>query len=286
MLTRQKILLHLLLSAPPKRTRTHVIKWLFLAREETSIAKHVPFYDFLPYQFGPFSFSAYYDLKRLSDTGYFGADTLRIPRDRIRDVASITATLPAHVRVFVREILAEYGALNRGELLNLVYHLYPWYASRSWLHPRPLDHSAPLAVYTCGYEGRSVDAFLDLLLRKGIRRVVDVRHNAYSRKYGFTKIFLERFCGKVGLEYVHFPSLGIPSSLRSGLSDAAAYDHVFQCYETEILPSKKIALSRLGNLLVDAPTTLMCYEADPWWCHRGRLAPIIAAKTSLEVIHL
>lgn len=75
-----------------------------------------------------------------------------------------------------------------------VYREFPWYTLNSKNAARRAA-SAPVAspaVYTVGYEGLMLDGLLDLLLRVGIKRLIDVRCNPVARRFGFHKSTLDR----------------------------------------------------------------------------------------------
>ena len=141
-------------------------------------------------------------------------------------------------------------------------------------------------MYTVGYEGRSVDALLGTLMREGVRRVVDVRNNAFSRKYGYTAATLGKLCQDVQIEYVHVPELGVPATLRTNLTSAAAYKKLFDTYERTILPAQQPSIRRAADLTRERPSALMCFEATALACHRGRLAPRVAEVAGLPIRHL
>ena len=283
MTKRQRVLLGFIARAPGAVHRTHLMKWLFLLREEAPAAAGDGFYEFVPYKFGPFSFQAYRDMEGLEADGLLAPDEPRIPAAARADADAAVAELDASVADGMATILARYGEIPRDRLLDDVYARYPWYASRSELRPSVPAPVAPLAVYTVGYQGRTVDGLLDLLLRAGVRGVLDVRSNPVSRKYGFGGRTLARLCADVGLVYAHLPSLGVPSALRGDLTSRAAYDTLFDHYEREILPGQGAALDQAASLMRERPMALLCFEADPSECHRGRLAPHVAARSDLEV---
>jgi uncharacterized protein (DUF488 family) len=282
---RQRVMLHLLRQAKTGPTKVHLMKWLFLMGEETDVREHVPFYDFLPYRYGPFSFTVYQELARLEKAGLVTED-LHIAEGREREVDEITERLKPTVREAARNTLAEYGDLDHDELIDNVYARYDWYASRSELRPPRARKAAAPAVFTTGYEGESIDAFLDKLLRTGIGRVVDVRKNAYSQKYGFSGGPLKRMCGNVGIDYRHMPELGIPSNMRTDLSTRAKRQRLFKRYESELLPNQPDAQDAAADLLRERASVLLCVEHHPEDCHRGTLAPYLAASTGLDIAHV
>src|SRR5690606_23222120 len=104
-----------------------------------------------------------------------------------------------------------------------VYSRFPWYAQNTERHDlvhkvvEPTPPAEP-AAYTVGYEGKCIDGFLAGILRSGVRRIVDVRRNPISRKYGFAKSTLSRHLTYLGIGYLHMPELGIASEERADLS--------------------------------------------------------------------
>lgn len=292
-LTRQKTVLSLLVQADRPLSPTVFVKLVFLLRQETELGKDRSFYDFLPYNFGPFSFTLYWDLGSLRQNGYVTPEEERISLcDRTRDLAEQeTEGLPASIRTAVADVLGRYGTMNQRALVRDVYARYPWYATRSeltYLRPKPalkVKEASP-AIYTVGYEGRSVDAFFNHLLQEGIRVVVDVRANPVSRKYGFSGLRLGELCKKLRLEYRHLPSLGIPSTERAGLNGFASYQRLLNRYEQAMLPDRSTEVKDLGRLMRQRPSVLVCVEKDLRCCHRSRLAEAVAQATGLDVVHL
>ena len=261
------------------------MKWLFLMAEETRVRDEIPFYDFLPYQYGPFSFTVYQELARLEKMGLI-ADDLSIPKDVQRDVADAVSRLSQVVLDDADRILDRYGDMAHDELIDDVYARYDWFASRSKLRPPHERQPASPSVFTTGYEGESVDAFLNKLLAAGIERVLDVRKNAYSQKYGFSRAPLKTNCEKVDIEYRHLPELGIPSDMRTDLSTRELRKRLFVTYERELLPRQSDAKKRAAELLQERATVLLCVERHHEDCHRGTLAPHLARMTGLPIAHI
>ena len=90
--------------------------------------------------------------------------------------------------------------------MDYVYRQYPWFTVNSKRQQNAARPVAALAVYTAGYEGQQVDAFLNMLMRNGIQQLLDVRNNPVSRRYGFHKTTLGRLCKSLDIEYVHRPN--------------------------------------------------------------------------------
>ena len=69
-------------------------------------------------------------------------------------------------------------------------------------------------LFTIGYEGRTLDEFLDRLGGSGAKLLIDVRAIAASRRPGFSKTALAGALAEVGIDYLHLRSLGTPKAGR------------------------------------------------------------------------
>jgi uncharacterized protein (DUF488 family) len=268
-------------------TRTRLMKLLFLVRHETIIPSTGAFYDFLPYQYGPYSFAADRDLWELMRNGVAVGDKLQLTEWRQAEALTAYEALAAPVRVQVRELVDRYRSWSDHQLIDHVYAKYPNYtvlSKRPGVYPSR-QVAAP-AVYTLGYEGSSVDAFLRASIVHGLARIIDVRNNPVSRRYGYSKATLLGLCDKIGVEYAHVPGLGVPAAERQSLGDAASYGMLLDRYERETLPRRAGDLARVSAMMREKASALLCFEADATRCHRGRLAPCVATLTGLPVCHL
>jgi uncharacterized protein (DUF488 family) len=293
MLQRQKVILALLAKVRNPIPRTHLVKLLFLLREETELGQISSFYDFLPYKYGPFSFALYREMHTLERDGYVSESDLGFQlNERTRELsAEKAAELPRNSSLAVEMIVSRHAAKNQRSLIKDVYNRYPWYATKSELSDLlpsslPATPAAAIGVYTVGYEGKSVDSFFGGLLRAGIASIIDVRANPLSRKYGFAKRSLSEIASKLGLGYHHLPELGIPSDHRRHLDDFESYQMLLDWYEREVLPRKSSAIRRLISLLREKASAILCMERDVRCCHRGRLAKIASIQSGLSVTHL
>ena len=288
MLNRQKCILYMIEQARRPVTRLELTKWAFLLAEEMPSGGGASFYDFLPYQYGPFSFILFREADGLVRNSYLREAEVGREEgwERVSNVPGNTADLPGSVQSDAAKVVQRFAAKPADELIDYVYTQFPWYTANSRMRQLEQRPVASLAIYTVGYEGCSVDRLLNVLMRKGVQRVIDVRRNPVARRYGFHKSSLDRLCGKVEIDYVHVPELGIPSELRRGLKDPPAYAKLFEKYETELLPQQSKAVARIAGLMTEEPAVLMCTEADPAMCHRSRVARAVARVTALPVRHL
>lgn len=291
MLIRQRTILRLLEKANRPLTSTVMFKLAFLMREETALVEDSTFYDFLPYKFGPYSFAMHREIEALVSYGYLKAQMTSTGSLFVRGATPNENGLSAMINSAVDAILKRYGKVSQRDLVRDVYARYPWYAINTELRellttPFPHRKEAKLAVYTIGYHRTSVDFFANRLLREGIRNVIDVRANPVSRKYGFAGSSLRSICHKIGLGYQHFPSLGIPSSERKGVTGAAAFDDLFSRYERHTLVRNTQSIAAVSAMLACTPSVLLCAEQNAAECHRSRLAVAVADSTGLPIINL
>jgi uncharacterized protein (DUF488 family) len=144
-------------------------------------------------------------------------------------------------------------------------------------------------VVTIGYEGKSLESYLNQLLQDSVTLLCDVRRNPLSRKYGFAKGTLSKACEGVGVRYEHLPELGIASEERKDLVTQADYDALFETYERETLPRQTEALNRIRHWVAEGErVALTCYEAHACQCHRHCVAEALekGGKRKLLISHL
>ena len=265
--------------------RLRLVKLAFLLSQETE-APRTGVYEFVPYKRGPFSFTLYHDLRTLQRDGWVTEGKQDISTAEVPDLE--VAFLDKEFLGIIDRVSQEKRGVGTPALVDDIYRSFPWFTlnsenTRKRAVKRPI--AAP-AIYTVGYEGITVDGLLDLLLRRGMKRLLDVRSNPIARRYGFHKETLRRLCTDVDIEYIHFGSLGVPSAWRMDLSDEASYARLFERYEKEILPAQATAAEKIAELVSEIPSALMCMEAEHHSCHRSRLAANIARRTALPVKEL
>jgi len=292
-LNRQRVILALLDRAGGSIQRTMLVKLAFLLREETAVGQDRTYYWFVPYRQGPFSFALYRDLASLERDGYVELAQKAISlRHATRDLSRKQfGRLPLNQNGAVESVVEQYGQMKRSTLLQNVYRKYPWYAINSELEefipselPRPSRR--PIAVYTVGYEGKSVDEFFNRLLSAGMTAILDVRANPISRKYGFAKGSISQIAHNLGIGYQHLPELGISSARRADLSDFESYQRLLDDYQSRMLPERAADVHKVADLVRSQVSALLCMEKDVRCCHRGRLAHRVAEESGLAVVHL
>lgn len=286
MTARQNTIIRILDRLNGVTSKLHLVKLAFLLSKESQDPPRSAIYEFVPYKYGPYSFTLYYDLAHLDQAGLIRttATDVHLVGPRTEQSRDLAFGFSAEID----RLIDQYSALPVSSLVADVYRRYPWYTAKSDdLSKRAVKlPQAPIAIYKVGYEDVMVDGLMSRLLWSGVARLIDVRCNPVARRFGFHKSTLLRVCTALGIEYVHMPDLGVPSKLRQDLGDDDSYAKLFDWYEAELGKSKQSAVAQVIPLIKSKPSALMCREADPACCHRSRLAKHIAALTGLSVVEL
>ena len=279
MFYRQKLLLSLLEELKGAQKGTDFQKLLFLFTQECQSEKS---YEFVPYNYGCFSFQSYSDKAKLVQN-----NVLKDTKDWciLKKDFNYSDSLKASDSLRVKSFAKKYSSLRGKKLLKYVYEKYPYYASRSIVAKDILSEadfevansSMPTfeepVFATIGYEGNSIENYVNKLLKNGINSVIDVRKNPLSRKYGFSKTKMSEILGKLGISYFHMPALGILSDKRKSLNTMKDYNELFQDYEDTVLKTSEDALDELHSLYLDKRRiAITCFEESHTMCHRGRIA--------------
>jgi uncharacterized protein (DUF488 family) len=278
---RRKILLALLETFDNRLEKISLQKLLMLVTKQ----QQKPDFYFVPYKFGCFSFQASADLATMTKFNQVKAEgSSWIKTDKVKYLLS----LKERDRQAIRYIKLQYGTKNADELIKHTYIKFPYFAVNSLiakeklspeeyqkvLNARPKSYETIL--YTIGYEGVSLEEYLNKLILCNIKVLCDVRKNSVSMKYGFSKSQLQKACEGVGIEYVHIPELGIDSNKRQELNTQTDYDKLFASYRFNILPKTIGIQEKLLTLLKEKERiALTCFEANICQCHRKHLADAI-----------
>jgi uncharacterized protein (DUF488 family) len=140
---------------------------------------------------------------------------------------------------------------------------------------------------TIGHSTRTWEAFLGLLRRHNVRRVIDVRTIPCSlRNPQFNRDILKRRLRSVRIGYVHLKKLG---GLRHPHSDSANigwHNLSFRGFADYMQTEQfEAGLRRLIELAREKRCALMCAEAVPWRCHRSLIADALTVR-GLRVEHI
>lgn len=142
-----------------------------------------------------------------------------------------------------------------------------------------------MTVFTIGYEGLDIDAFMSLLIEYGVETVVDIRELPLSRKPGFSKKALASVLNLSGLEYVHMVDLGCPKPVRNRYREDGNWKRYTEGF-LKYLNTQDVAIAELSDLVSSSSCALLCYEADFNFCHRSMVAAAVRKHCGAEVEHI
>lgn len=278
---RRKVILSLLQLFDGQIDKISMQKLLFLFTQRQIKAE----YDFIPYKYGCYSYSANADLTAMVKKGMLSETTSHFTSNEIIDYFK---TLKADDKKLMLNIRDQYGTMNAAALMRHTYINYPYWAINSVkatdiLTPQQLEKvkkSRPTGektiLFTIGYEGVSLEEYLNRLLKNDIKVLVDVRSNPMSMKFGFSKSQLQRYCNSIEIEYIHYPEVGIQSEQRKELNTQADYDQLFALYRKNNLTETTTSQQQILRLLQEKKRiALTCFEANICQCHRKHLAEAI-----------
>lgn len=291
---RRKILLALLEAFDNKLDKISLQKLLMLLCRQ----QQKPDFHFVPYKYGCYSFQATADLQTMAKYKQVELqhnDWVKIDKEKYLPL------LKGSDRQVVMYIKQMYGDKTGDELIRLTYLKYPQLAIKSIIAKdrltsseyRKIIEARPKSdktiLFTIGYEGISLEEYINKLIINDIKVLCDVRKNPLSMKFGFSKSQLQNACKGVGIDYCHIPQLGIESNKRQELNVQSDYDRLFVSYRNETLAHTQEYQEKILALLKDKKRiALTCFEADICQCHRKHLAEAIAILPSFayELKHL
>ena len=281
MFYRRKIILALLQVFGGRLEKINLQKLLFLVCQK----QQEPNYDFVPYLYGCYSHSAKADLTTMVEKGLLTDDDAGYVK---KDKKNYLILLDEDDRKIINQAYFLYNKMDATGLMKHTYTNFPYYAINSTTAEKILTQdqlnkvyavrpaSTGITLYTIGYEGISLEAYLNKLIKNNIKVLVDVRNNPLSQKFGFSKSQLIRYCESLKIEYMHFPDVGIESEYRQELKDQHDYDNLFANYKKKTLPKTTSTQEKILDLLKSKKRiALTCFEANICQCHRKHLAEAI-----------
>lgn len=291
---RRKLLLALIEAFENKLDKLSLQKLLMLVSKQ----QQKPDFHFVPYKYGCYSFQANADLQTMTKYNQVALQN----NDWVKtDTDKYLLSLKEQDRQAIRYVKQMYGTKTTDELIRITYVKYPQLAINSTIakdkltaeeYKKVIEAKPQLnktILFTIGYEGVSLEEYLNKLIANDIKVLCDVRKNSYSMKFGFSKLQLQTACRGVGIEYMHIPQLGIDSDKRQELKTQSDYDKLFSLYRIDILSKTKDYQDNLLDLLTKHKRiALTCFEANIHQCHRKHLADVIInnPRFAFELKHI
>lgn len=149
-------------------------------------------------------------------------------------------------------------------------------------------------IYTVGHSNLSINIFLDLLLRKEIKFLVDVRSSPYS-KYNshFNREAIKKTLQDAKIKYYFTgDSLGgrpkDPDCYKEKIipGDSADYLHLVDYKTVMTKEFFQKGIEKIKKLSEEGRLALMCSEGDPAKCHRHHLIGKYLVNQGVNVIHI
>jgi uncharacterized protein (DUF488 family) len=294
---RRKLLLAIIEKSGNKLNKTRLQKLLLLITR----TQDKKTFDFVPYKYGCYSFSANQDLKTMIKYNLIKEEKDNNSSYWINiSEESFFSQLKVEDKSAINSTLKEFDSYSNEELIRYTYNKYPFWAINSEIANRILNEDEfnkvinqkktfkEQTLFTIGYEGVSLETYLNKLIINDVRLLIDVRKNSLSMKYGFSKSQLKHACEGVGIKYLHQPELGIDSDKRQELNTLEDYKKLFKEYENTTLKSKQNELKYIIDLLSEnTRIALTCFEKEHCMCHRGKIVEnLTKTNKSLTVKHL
>lgn len=290
---RRKVLFGILETFGGKLSRTQMQKLTFIyTRWQQKKA-----FDFVPYRFGCYSFQLNQDLRALTTRGFI-KDEMDESHSFWHKISNTDyrTQLKVEDQKLLKRLTAQFSSATHDDLITYTYIHYPYYAinseiSQNYLNKEQLEkitkqrrHFDEPKLFTIGYEGISLETYLNKLLINDVRLLCDVRKNSMSMKYGFSKSQLRHACEQVGITFKHIPELGIESNKRKELNNLADYEKLFDEYENSTLIKNHEYLEALGVLIQDYERiAITCFESSYKMCHRGRITKVLKEQPNWQV---
>jgi len=282
MFYRRKVLLALIEQFEGlSKTKLQKLLFLFTRNQENKS------FDFVPYKYGGFSFQANNDLRILSNQNHVFVKVYEDGSSEINKKSDLSFfdELKKKDKEILLRLKNRFKDYSQDELIKFTYLNFPFYAINSKIAHRVLSNSELKVIekqrtyfkekilFTIGYEGISLEKYLNKLIINGVEILCDVRKNSFSMKYGFSKTQLLNACNSVGIKFVHLPELGIASEKRKKLNSLTDYRILFEEYERTVLKDNEESLTKIQELFENNKRiALTCFEKEVCMCHRGRIA--------------
>lgn len=294
MFYRRKVILGLIELLGGEVEKLRLQKLLFLY----AMKKQKPEYDFVPYKFGCYSYSAKADMNTMVKKGYLSETENKYGKS---DAVNYFQKLKMEDSKLLQEVVSDYGQMSSNALIKHTYLNFPFYAIKSTIAKdvlpgklydrveKAIPKDEETTLFTIGYEGISLEMYLQKLVKNNIKLLVDVRKNPLSMKFGFSKTLLKRYCNSLDIGYLHIPEVGINSDKRQELETQADYDRLFVDYRNTTLSETTESQKQILELLKKYNRiALTCFEAEPCQCHRSHLAESISNLPEFQysLIHL
>lgn len=143
-------------------------------------------------------------------------------------------------------------------------------------------------LFTIGYQGCDLRSLIRVLAIKRIDEIVDVRLTPVSRKAGFSGSVLARALAAKGIAYQHRRDLGCPKDIRTRYRLTGDFHGYTRSYRHRVLERATESVQELARGVASRRLCLLCFEENPFQCHRSLVADETrrASQKEVRVDHL
>lgn len=136
------------------------------------------------------------------------------------------------------------------------------------------DATAERIIFTIGYEGQTLEQFIQRLGAHRVGVVVDIREAPVSKRHGFTKRELQAKLKAAGVGYIMKREWGNPKRKAGGVDERRDPRGAMTAYTEYLAPHIVDAAAFVQDIMPRRPAFL-CYEAEPFHCHRSRFTSLV-----------
>lgn len=144
-----------------------------------------------------------------------------------------------------------------------------------------------MKLYTIGFTKKSAQDFFDLIIKNGVKLVIDTRLNNKSQLAGFAKQRdLEYFLKRIGdIKYIHMSKWAPTEDLLKNYQKKKIDWDDYKKEYINILEHRNIKKDIDFSVLNNA--CLLCSEDKPERCHRSLLAEYFKdLNKDIKIVHL
>lgn len=135
-------------------------------------------------------------------------------------------------------------------------------------------------LVSVGYEGRTVEDLVAVMVAQRVEVVADVRLTPLSRKPGLSKTKLSAALAEAGVEYLHLRPLGNPRENRAPFWSGAVAAGVRKFQQLMQDPTSAACLDDLAALAQTHRVAVLCFERDHDRCHRQVVTDEVTSRSA------
>ena len=145
-----------------------------------------------------------------------------------------------------------------------------------------------MKVFTLGYQGLSLEKYVETLVAANVGIVLDVREVAWSYNRRYIKSVLQKTLLEANIKYTHLRVCGNPSANRKTATSVEECLSRYQDYLKENLECLEILWEYVEQASRrNQPACLTCFENKPEECHRKILTDaLVEIVPELQITHL